>query len=436
MPSRMITVFNYLLVFNVFGGAFTLFRYPFEFNLGYLFIIFFLVAYLRFYRSLCINLSFIFILIILTISSLFNVYLGNNTIFLLAKQISGILITGIAYYILVKINNYEIDNLFKIYLQIAFIVAAIGIFQQFSFLVGFKAGYDFKWIPMLVKWECGHAGGALSKLLRINSIFMEPAHFAISMAPAFFASFLAIIKKSNLFLKARWANFVIIISYILTFSIIAYAAILISLLLFPRPKKKRYLLILAVTIPVLSFAVYNLIPDIRMRINGTIAFFSHPSVSHATHMSVYAVVSNAFIAFNSFINNFLFGMGLGSHPVSYDKFFNLGVSRGFLYPTLPVGQTIEVCKGDSGSLFLRLVSETGIFGIIIVFFFIFRFRLKMDNNHKLQIISNGIFILFILYLLRQAHYFYNGLFFFVWVYYFAYKIHNKTGPGILVAKKS
>jgi len=431
MTSRMITIFNYLLVFNVFGGAFTMFRQPFEFNLGYLFIIFFLIAYIWRYRSLCVNSSFIILLIILTILSLINVYFGNNTVFLLAKQVSGILITGVAYYLLVKINNYDINKLFKIYLQIALIVAAIGVFQELSFLVGFRMGYDYKWVPMMIKWECGHAGGALSRLLRINSIFMEPAHFAISMAPAFFASFLAIIKKSNLFLKARWANFVIIISYILTFSIIAYVAILISLLLFPHPKKKRYLLILAVTIPVLSFAVYNFIPDIRMRVDDGVKIINQLKMPPDTHESVYSVVSNSFVAFKSFMANPLFGHGLGSHPVSYDKFIRLGAPYGFWQADRP-----EVCKGDSGSLFLRLLSEIGLFGIAIAFYFIFRFRLKMGNNRKLEIISNGIFILFILYLLRQAHYFYNGLFFFVWVYYFAYKIHNKSGSGILAVEKS
>lgn len=425
MSSLMVTVFNYLLVFNVFGGAFTVFRQPFEFNLGYLFIIFFLIVYIWRYRSLCINSSFLILLIILTISSLINVYFDNDTVFLLAKQVSGILITGIAYYLLVKVNNYDIDKLFKIYLRFALIVAAIGIFQEFSYLVGFKMGYDFKWMWMMKKWgEGGNAAGTLSRMLKINSIFLEPAHFAVSMAPAFFASLVGIFNKNSLSQKAKWGSIVIIVSYILTFSLVAYITIPISILIVARFRGLRYLILTVIITSVLVFSAYSFVPDIRMRINGIKAFVSQPSVNPTTHMSVYAVASNAFIAFNGFMNNFLFGMGLGSHPASYDKFFYLGVSKGFLYPELPPGESVEVCKGDSGSLFLRLLSETGLIGIIAVFYFIFRFRIKMNNDINLQIINNGIFILFILYLLRQAHYFYNGLFFFVWIYYFANKLSD------------
>ncbi|MFH1440794.1 MAG: glycosyltransferase [Candidatus Omnitrophota bacterium] len=426
-------LFNYLLVFNVFGGAFTILRQPFEFNLGYLFIIFFLTIYIWRNHSLCINSSFLVVLIIFTILSLLNVYLGNDTVFLLVKQVSGILITGVAYYLLVKINNYDINKLFKIYLQIALIVAVIGIFQELSYLVGFKMGYDFKWMWMMNKWGSGgHAAGTLVRMLKVNSIFLEPAHFAVTMAPAFLVSFLNIFKKNPLFSISKWGSILIFVSYILTFSLVAYIAIVISILIVTGYKGLRHLILIMTIILILAFGAYSFLPDINMRINGIIAFAIHPSVSSSTHMSVYAVVSNAFIAFSSFINNFLFGMGLGSHPVSYDKFYSLGVLKGFLRPTLHVaGEVVEVCKGDSGSLFLRLLSETGLFGIIVVFYFIFRFRLKMKNNHNLQIISNGIFLLFTLYLLRQAHYFYNGLFFFVWVYYFAYKVHNKTNPGIL-----
>jgi O-antigen ligase len=142
-----------------------------------------------------------------------------------------------------------------------------------------------------------------------------------------------------------------------------------------------------------------------------------------SHLTIYAYVSNAFVAFKSFIGNPFFGRGLGSHPLSYDE---------FIYPNNAnilwqnkYANYAGVNRLDANSLFLRLVSETGLLGIIIVFYFIFRFRLKHCDK-SLGIISNATFVLFILQLIRQGHYFYNGLFFFVWVYYFAYKIERKT----------
>lgn len=415
--NLQIAVFNYLLIFNIFAGAFTVFRQPFEFYLGYVFIISFLFLYIYRFRSAPVNTNFILIVIILTLSSFINVCLGNDTVFLMAKQVSGILITGTAYYILIKINNYEIEKLFKIYLQIAVIVAAIGIFQEFSYILGFKMGYDYKWMWFISKWECCTAERL--NLLRLNSIFMEPSHFAITMAPAFFFSFVDIFKRSHMALRSKWGSLVIIVSYILTFSAIAYIAVLISILLFPYRKKLLALLVIAILIPTFLFTAYSILPDIRMRVDDTFVFISHPSVSPKTHMSVYSLVSNAFVSLNSFLSSPLFGLGLGSHPVSYDKFFGLGVTKGLMQYDYP-----EVCRGDSGSLFLRLLSETGLFGILVVFYFMFKFRIKTDNFDSLSVISNAILILFILQLLRQGHFFYNGLLFFVWAYYFAYLRSN------------
>lgn len=419
--QQNIAMFNYLLILNIFIGASRKVIFRFEFYLGYVFIIWFLIMYVLRYRSVRINSNFLVILIILTISSLVNVCFENDSVFFIAKQVVGILLTGSAYYLLIKVNDYSIEKLFKIYLRIALVVAAIGIFQEFSYLVKFKIGYDYDWMPLIRKWECETT--TRIGLLRVNSIFTEPGHFAVSMAPAFFVSFLDIFKRNSLSLRSKWGSMIIIVSYILTFSLLAYITILISVLMVARFKRFRHLMSAMIIALILVFSAYGFVPDIRMRIDGIVEFFKHPSVTPDTHMSVYAVISNAFIAFNSFINNFLFGSGLGSHPVSYDKFSSLGIAKGFMWPIAPPCN-VEVCKGDSGSLFLRLFSETGLFGVMAVFYFIFRFRLKLATDNSTTIVSSAIFILFVLQLLRMGHYFYNGLFFFVWVYYFAYKISN------------
>ncbi|MBU4509837.1 O-antigen ligase family protein, partial [bacterium] len=317
-------------------------------------------------------------------------------------------------------NKYEIDKLFKIYLRIALIVAVIGIFQEISYVVGFESGYDYSYI--IQKWGATATTGG--GLLRVNSIFMEPSHFAISMAPAFFVSLLSISRKDSPYLNTkvgRVGSIIVIISYILTFSAVAYVAILISLaLIFFNIRNLRYLLLLLVVIPVFIYAAYVYMPEIRMRVDDTIGVATGSIKAADSHLSVYSLASNAFVAYKSFIDNPLLGHGLGSHPISYDEFIRSGASGGFWQEDYPV-----VNKKDAGSLFLRLASETGLFGIIVVLYFVFKFRLKTSNNKNLQIISNAIFTIFMIQLLKQGHYFYNGFFFFVWLYYFAYKIDNK-----------
>jgi len=242
------------------------------------------------------------------------------------------------------------------------------------------------------------------------------------MAPAFFVSLLSISRKNSPYLNikvGRVGSLIVIISYILTFSAVAYVAILISLLLISSNVRKfRYLSLASIIIiPIFIYTAYSYIPEIRMRVDDTIGVATGSIKAADTNLSTYSLASNAFVAYKSFTESPLIGHGLGSHPISYDKFIRSGASGGFWQEDYPV-----VNKKDAGSLFLRLASETGFFGVIVVLYFVFKFRLKTSDNKNLQIISNAIFIVFMIQLLKQGHYFYNGLFFFIWLYYFAYKI--------------
>jgi len=413
----MLTLFNYLLIFNVFGGAFVIFYKPFDFCTGYIFIILFLIFYVFKYRNLSVNRNFLIILAILTLSSLFNAYCKNVTLFLLLKQAIGIFLTGSAFYLLIKANNYDIDKLFRIYLLFAVLVAIIGVFQEASFLTGFARGYDYSWF--IQKWKVDVAKGGM---LRVNSFFSEPTHLVVTMAPALFVSLLNILKNNSAYLN-KLRSLVIVICCILTFSPILYIALLTSLLLiYPSQKKIKYILI-ALVMSILVCIGYYYVPEIHMRISDIIKVITGSLPLTKSHLTVYAYASNAFIAFKSFLSNPFFGHGLGSHPLSYDILIQPGASNALWQ----VGYS-GVNRLDANCLFLRLLSETGLFGLVVVFYFIFRFHIKVQNNNNLKILSKSIFVFFIIQLLRQGHYFYNGVFFFVWLYYFAYKINDNSVP--------
>ena len=414
MGQKITSFFNITLILNIFMGGVLLLTSPFEFYLGYIFILFFLLFYILHYDNLHSNSSFLIIMLILTLSSLVNIYFGKNTFPLMTKQVLGILITGIAYNLLIKINKNDIDRLFKIYLRIAFFVSVIGIFQEISYITGFKMGYDYSWI--LKKWYVTTDMGGL--LIRVNSVFLEPSHYAISMAPAFFVALLNVFRRDSPYSQAMWGiwgSLIIILSYILTFSAMAYLAIIISLLFLCNVKRPRNLLILSLIIPILIYAAYCFIPEIRSRIDSIIGLVTGSKKIGGAHFSLYTYASNGFVMCQSFMDSPLFGHGFGSHPVSYDAYIHTNGRFMDGYP--------EANKMDASSLLLRLLSETGLFGTIAVFYFIFRFRLKISTSHKnnLQIINNSILILFVLQLLKQGHYFYNGLFFFVWMYYFSHQ---------------
>jgi len=408
----MVNIFNFLLILNVFAGGFSFFYSPFEFCVGYLFIIAFLIAYLWRYRSISINPNFFIILMILTVSTAINVYLGNNTVLFMSKQVIGISAMGFAYYLLFKANNFKIDKLFKIYMRIALVVAIIGIVQELSYILRFEPGYNFN--AIIPKWTFR---AATCGLVRVNSIFMEPSHFAITMTPAFFVALSNIFKNKPIYLKEKWKKALIVISYVLTFSAVAYIGILVSIvLILLRFRKVKHLLLALALVPILIYTAYHCVPEVQKRTDAVVGVVTGSKKAFDVHHSVYTFASNAFVSGKSFMESPVFGHGLGSHPISYDRFIRSGAPYGFWNKGITITN-----RNDASSLFLRLVSETGLFGIFAVLFFIFAFRVKKNKNKKLYEISNGIFILFILQLLKQGHYFYNGLFFFVWMYYFSKK---------------
>jgi O-antigen ligase len=259
-------------------------------------------------------------------------------------------------------------------------------------------------------------------VLKVNSILLEPSHFATSMAPAFLVALVNIFRK-RVFNQRKTDSMIIIISYILTFSAVAYIAILICLLLISyNTIKIRYTSLAMIVISVLAFSAYSYIPEMRTRVDDTLGIAIGSKEATDANLSTFSLVSNAYVAYNSFLDSPLFGHGLGSHPISYDKYI-LGVIGGDIQE-----EVFGINKDDASSLFLRLASETGLFGIVAVLYFVFKCYLKNSCKNNLQIISNSILCMLLVSLLRQGHYFYNGLFFFVWLYYFSYKIYMGMNP--------
>jgi len=403
-------IFNYLLISNIFTTGFILFDTPFQFYIGYLFMLLFLLMHLYSYGKFKINRTFILILTLVSITSLLNIALGNNTPSLFLKQFYGFLFNGVTFYLFIRFNNNDISKLFRIYVKLSFIVAIIGIIQEFSFLIHFKPGYDFSYfIPRFCSLDNTVLG-----LKRISSILSEPAHFAGgAMAPAMFISVLNIIKKENNFIS-RKKSFLIIISILLSFSLIAYIGIIVALVLImlndQRVKVLFFCSIILMTGTVIS---YRFVDVFRMKINDSVEIISGKKSLDNVNLSTFSSYSNAFIAYKSIINNPLFGSGLGSHEFLYNKYIPQIIDK----PRHGLG----VNKGDASSLFLRLISETGLFGVFIFLYFIVKFYVPKKKDTYFWMISNAIVCLFILNLMRQGNYFYCGFIFFVWAYYFTNK---------------
>ena len=376
----------------------------------------FLLYYFAVYRKPYISLKFISVLAIILFISFINVWLGYDSKTLLIKQFSAFLFNGLAYYLLIKANKNDIDKLFRIYLKLAVIMALIGIFQEISFLVSFKYGYNYSYFihkmqPAQVIWG----------MLPVSALLPEPAHFGAAMAPAMFVSVLAMIKKDYSFIN-RSAAILIIFSVLLSFSLVAYIGIVSALVMIMLNYQKARLVAVCTFILVFfSCFSYRYLPNIKVRVDDTLAVINHKIPLPDANLSTFTFYTNALVAYESLLRNPVFGSGLGSHKISYD-YFNTQVINIYNFKK-------PLNKEDAGSLLLRLISETGLLGILMFFYFIARFYVSRRKDEYFWLISNSILCLVILNLLRMGNYFYGGFILFIWLYYFAFKAAAGTPSG-------
>jgi hypothetical protein len=184
-------------------------------------------------------------------------------------------------------------------------------------------------------------------------------------------------------------------------------------------------------IVILFFTFYNNLKDafyeFQVRVDDTLEMFrTDDGVVDVKKMSkvnssTFALYTNYIIAKESFQRNPLFGSGLGSHPINYD------ITFAKYFPADFAERFGSFNKFDANSLFLRLMSETGIFGLFMLFLFLFRFfmgkkHMGSPQLREMNIVNQGIFILIIVRLIRTGSYFGNGFFLFIFMYYYTNRI--------------
>ncbi|MBL7942087.1 MAG: hypothetical protein JNM00_04940 [Flavobacteriales bacterium] len=399
-----------LLVFSIyltiFVSSIVFFKEPFE---GYLSYIVFLVLFPFFIFRFGLPKAPLLIFLPLLISGIVYIEIGSNTYGQFFKIFIGLFMSVVFYHYVIEQFQLDIKKLFGWYIKGSVIVSYIGLFQVASYLVGFTPGYDFGWI--FNKWSVPIGGIGI----RMNSVFSEPANFAAVISPAFFVAIYNLSVRKTMFMS-RMQSMVIAGAYVLTFSSLGITGIFLAIvLLLFNFGFVRYAIVF---IPLFIFSfdyAYNNVPDFRERLDGTINIFSTQNVrDYDIHGSSFVLFNNAHIAYENFKRNPIFGTGLGSHPVAFDK---------YSYTNLPGVLPIKFNAQDANSMFLRLMSETGLYGLFFMLALLFKcwvFKQRTTDN-ELWVISNAISLIIILYLFRQGHYFLNGFPFFLWLFYYTWR---------------
>lgn len=401
---------------SIFINSYIFFQEPFEFYLGYLIYIVLLPGFIAKF-GLNRNLTFVFLILIL--SGVLNIILGNDTPQQFVKVIVGLTLSYFFYDYVIKEFQFDLEQLFKWYMKGAFIVAVIGMIQFVSFQIGFRPGYMFNYI--FNKW--GFAPGG-NFGIRINSVMAEPTHLGAVLSAAFFVSLYNLLLRKK-YAVGTWQSLVIVVVYVLSFSGLGQIGIFLTLIFLAiNFGLLRYIL---VVIPVGLFifnVIYTNSKDFRDRYDSLIVLFTTGKFELGkTHGSSFILYNNYVVALENFKANFVFGTGVGSHPVAFEKYSlakNIKV-YGF-----------NLNSADANSMFLRLVSETGLFGTLLFFTIIIKFYVRRDPEYETfhWLISNAILVMILLNLFRQGHYFLNGFPFFVLLY-----IYNSVAYKELIEQK-
>lgn len=354
-------------------------------------------------RKVRISQNFIAILLILLIHTGICVLLGKDNILFAIKQIVGITISYLFYSTLVRKKEDAITALL-LYKRFAIIIAIIALIQQVAFYTHIRMIYDLRWI---VKSQVAPS----NTVFRSSTIFQEPSECALVLLPIAFIAMYSFLGKSKNelfgFISKKEA-IVILIGYVVTLSSAGYIGLFIGMILiwaeYKHSFKQIAIFILGITIFMIA---YINIGDFNERVNDTLMLFSDNSQTLAlANISTQTIVINLKIALKSFMDSFGLGAGIGSHPISYERFIKeLSVSNVVFFFN----------KEDANSLLLRIISELGVLGITIIAGFLFRFCPKQNGSFE-SIIGKMCVTYFFLRLLRYGHYFNNGLFFVIVIF--------------------
>jgi O-antigen ligase len=197
----------------------------------------------------------------------------------------------------------------------------------------------------------------------------------------------------------------LLLLYVLITSATGFIGLLICLIII-AVRNKIYNIFLGL-IPSLAILIilYNNVSDFKIRVDAGLELnksFENDIQRDIANTSTFTLYDNYIVTYNNFLENPIIGSGIGSHQYAFDKF-----SLTKKYSNLNI---FANNSKDANSLFLRIVSETGLLGVFFLFYILYKGISTMNKLNKNEyIVSVSLLLIIILSLIRQGNYFLNGL---------------------------
>lgn len=346
----------------------------------------------------------------------------NINIISSAKHFLGFIIFSLSVFSFFSVYRNRILDIVQIYYRFAITLASIVFLQTILFVF-----FNISFKPQQILFGSVISNGNSPFEVEILGIFpraiglsTEPAHYAVLMLPGVYLALLALSDKSaQLKLGSKKAAIAILFGFILSFSLVGYFGLLLCLIsIFANNLKGKVLIksFLAILFSALIYIVslsnlmfkLNVLPEI---FNGGGQTYNYTT----SDLSAFALASNLFVTQAALKKSNYLGTGFNTHKDSYDK---------EVYKIFSQSQIImELNRTDAGSLLLRLLSEFGVPGILLFFYFLFHFWIrKVVVQSPLKYINNMSLIMIFSYSLRNGGYIEIYFIFFMALSYYTFKL--------------
>lgn len=361
-------------------------------NVSQIFILF--LSFVTILRSLKRNLLYVPRFFIYSFGYIFCI-----TFIININGIESIKALGILSIYFITLYNYvkqtkDNEKIIKILYDISFVFSLIGIVQQIGFVIKIEPLYNFSYLGI-------HNGISVSgNLMRVTSLFTEPAHFATIVIPG---ASIAIIEYLNVYkfkFSNKYKNICFFLASLFTFSLVVYLTIgliILYKLIFVSQNIKNKIKF-AIYIGVIAIIGVIFADESLLIISQKYeSLFNLNKGLTGSNLSGFAVISNIKIAIAKLKDGYFFGTGLESHERTYFKYIGNIYSNVVMYLNYT----------DAASLYTRIMSEMGIFGLIAYIVFIFKsvyITIRMKVNKKSMVISSVCVVTVIGFGLRMGVY--------------------------------
>lgn len=306
----------------------------------------------------------------------------------------------------------------RIYLTIAKVISVAILFEHALFLVG---GQEITNMAFFLFGGISPGYIQDNGILRAAGFLYEPSQVGLLLPPALYLA----IK-----LQERFAVKLIILGAIGSFSSLAFAGLVIAIIL--ANFSIRRLLFLLPFLAIFS-AVATQVPAVNERLEWfAVAIFSESEERFGSEnvrdmrSSVGTSVANSLVAYNGLLESPFIGHGLGSFKVLFPEIIG---------DVIPGAEMLEemLVPGQGKSLLIRLVFEFGLFGLgMFLFFFARRWNLVYKVRHDAADCAlrfywaTAVIIFFIIYMIRKETY----VAFYIWFFFFMFVIATKSAPKV------